>query len=115
VVLHPGPTQAELACQVVGTDEAGEPRLGVRDGRDVGADREQVGVAPDVLGPELDLRPADVREVVADLERAEALRTRVEGSEGLFGAALTTDETSGMAEGPGRAVRHCRARDELYL
>src|SRR5664279_5009386 len=73
VVLHPEVLHAERAPEVVGLDEPGEAGLYVRAGGDVGRHRQQRLVAPDVRRPRLDLRAGDGREVVADLERAEAL------------------------------------------
>src|SRR6185503_21154834 len=99
VVLDPELPDAELAGQVVGPDEPGEAGLHVGARGDVGGHRQQGLVAPDVLRSGLDLGPGHLGELVADLQGAEALLAGVRRTEWLRGAALTTDEVHGVAEG----------------
>ena len=98
VVLDPQSAQAQLAAQVVRPDQPGEPGLQIAAGADVGGDREQVAVAPHVGRPRLDPGAGHRGEVVADLQRAEALGARVGGAERLGGATLTADQRGGVAE-----------------
>ena len=67
-------------------------------GHHVRRDRQQRLVAPDVPRAGLEVASGDPREVVADLERPEALATGVERAELLGRAALTTDQRGGVAE-----------------
>ncbi len=101
VVLDPEVLDAELATEVVGLDQPGEAGLHVGARGDVGGHRQQLLVAPDVLGAGLDPGAGDRREVVADLQGAEALLAGVEGTEVLGGAALAAHEVDRVAEGAG--------------
>ena len=120
IVLHPQGFHPELAGQVVGADELGAAGVHVRGVGDAGRHRQQRRVAPDGLGAGLDPpaqgRPVQ-REVVGDLERTEALGTRVEGAEIDAVSALATGERDGGAEidaadcpdAPGRRSRWWRS------
>src|SRR6478672_4072563 len=99
VVLHPQVVDAQLAAEVVRLEQPREAGLHVGALLDVGGDREQRLVAPDVARPGLDLLAGHGREVVGDLERPEALRTRVVGTEVDLVAALAARQRPGVAEG----------------
>src|SRR5690606_15531838 len=90
--------QTELAREVVGLEQAGEARLGVGAGLDVGRDRQQRLVAPDVGRAGLDVASGQRRELVGDLERSETLRTGVRGTQLDLGTTLTTRQGGGVAE-----------------
>ncbi len=90
VVLDPQGAHAELSGEVVGADQAGEAGLGVGGVGDVGRNRQQVLVAPDVARTCLDAGPRDGAEVVRHLQRPEALEARIERPELRPGSALTT-------------------------
>ena len=101
VVLDVQRAQAELAGQVVGRDEPGPARVQVRLGRDVGRDRQQRSVAPDVGGPRRDQlagHGAALREVVGDLQRPETLAHRRSAGRAAARAALAAGERDGGAE-----------------
>ncbi len=106
VVLHPQLGDAQLAAEVVGRQETGEARLGVGAGLDVVRHRQQRLVAPDVARTGLDLLAGDRREVVGDLQRAEALGARVERAQVDPMTTLATGQRGGVPEGalaePGR-------------
>ena len=113
VVLDPQRLHAQGGGEPVGLDEAGEARLGVGEARDVGRYRQECCVSPDVARPGEDVLAGEGREVVADLERPEALQARVVRAERLSGPTLAADQLDGVAEravadGVGGAVR---ARD----
>ena len=92
VVLDPQGVDAELAAEVVRLEQPGEAGLGVGALLDVVRHRQQRLVAPDVARAGLDLLAGDGREVVGDLERAEALRTGVVRAEVDLVAALAAGE-----------------------
>ena len=98
VVLDPQAPHPELGGEPVGADQPGVAGLGGRAARDVPRDRQQRGVAPDVLRARLDVGPGQPREVVADLQRPETLRARVERAERAGGAALTAGQAGGVAK-----------------
>ena len=97
-------------AEVVGLEQPGEAGLHVAAAGDVGGHREQRLVAPDVLGAGLDLLAGHRREVVADLERAEALLTRVERAERLGGATLAADQPVALPKAPSRSCARSRCR-----
>ena len=78
--------------RLCGLEQPGEAGLGVGALLDVVGHRQQRLVAPDVARAGLDLLAGDGREVVGDLERPEALRTRVVGAELDLVPALATGQ-----------------------
>ena len=98
VVLDPEPLQADLAGEVVGAEQPGEAGLGVGALGDVGGHRQERLVAPDVRRAGRDLLAGHGREVVGDLERAEALGTRVVRPELDLVATLAARQRPGVAE-----------------
>ena len=64
----------------------------------VGPDREQAGVPPDVGRSRRDRRPAQRREVVADLQRPEALGAGVLGAQLAGVPALAAGQVAGESE-----------------
>src|SRR5205807_1696226 len=97
VVLDPQRLHAELAGEVVGTDEAGPADLQVDDGRG----GQEAAVAPHRARPGFDRltgHPPEDGVVVADLQRPEALLTGVAGTEVVGGATLATEQVRGSTE-----------------
>ena len=102
LVLHPQAAQAELASQLLGVDQAGPARLGVGHGRHVRGDGEQAGVTPDAGRSCLDGGPVQLRVVVADLQRPEALGAGVGGAQRVGLAAFAAAQAGGVTEPGGR-------------
>src|SRR5829696_305930 len=90
VVLDPELAQSEPLRQPVGADQRRQPRLERIPGAPL--EGQEIGVAPDSSRTRLDL-PAgllsvEVREVVGDLERTEALLAHVASVERVLGPAF---------------------------
>ena len=101
VVLDPELFQTEIIRKIAGIDQPGETGIGRAEGGDVGWDRQQRGISPDAPRARLDPAPGDGRELVADLERTEALGTDVVRAERRNGPTLATDEVGGIPESAG--------------
>src|SRR5947208_8521900 len=90
IVLDPELPEPEALSESVGSDQRGQARF-ERIARSA-VEREEVRVAPDAARARLDL-PAglcrvEIREVIGDLERAEALLTDIAGIEPVLLAAF---------------------------
>ena len=106
VVLDPQPAHPERGGEVVGAVQPGPARAEVgRPGGRVGGHGQQRRVAPDGLRSGLDLLPGHGAEVVADLERPEALLAGIAGAELVSLGALAADKCNGWAEGTGAGCR----------
>src|ERR1700753_75928 len=106
VALTPHPPHPELLGQPVGADQPGVAGVEGRAVRDVRRDRQQRGVAPDVLGPGLDVGPGQPGEVVAHLQRPETLGTGVERTEGNRVSALPAGQAGGVPEAWRGVISH---------
>ena len=98
VVLDPQRLHAERRARLSALTSLVMPGAEVLAGGDVGRYRQQRGVAPHRLRAGLDVGVGDGAEVVADLERAEALHARVGVTEREGGATGATDELARRAE-----------------
>jgi len=101
VILDPELFQTKIIRKIAGIDQPGEAGVGGAECGDVGWDRQQRGISPDAPRARLDPFSTDLRKLVADLERTEALGTGVEGPERCVRPAFPTDQMRGISEGAG--------------
>lgn len=109
VVLHiQAAGDAQLGGEPVGLDELGETGVQVGLVGHVRGDRQQRGVAPDVVRTGLDLLPQALgvaaRQVVGDFERPETFLAREDRAEREARAALAAGQRGGGAQSDGGGV-----------
>ncbi len=98
VVLHPQPPHAELAGKVVREHQLCHAWLEIRRLRDVGRNRQQLLVAPDVVRPGFDRLAAHTRVVVGHFERPEAHLARIARADRILLSALATRQRGGRPQ-----------------
>ena len=92
LVLDPQLAHPEHPRELVRADQPGPAGVEVRPGRDIRRDRQQAGVPPDAQRAGLDRVPGELRQVVGDLERAEALVAGVRRAERARMAAFAAGQ-----------------------
>ena len=120
VVLDPQPVDAELAGEVVGRISRVKPGSMFGVSRCRSAPAAGAGSARCSCGPASICSRVTVREVVGDLQRAEALRTGVERAESMRGSALAAGEArwrcrTRLRGAPGAAWTGCSRRPPSHL